>query len=78
MTWFQRLTGIDEESPERVREQLSANGEYIVCPNGKRIGFGRLETPQLSELRRTVAATSPPTNGPTLPNWFSTRHTRPH
>jgi len=56
MTWFQRLTGIDEESPEQVREQLSADGDCIVCPNGKRIAFGRLETPQLSELRRNVAA----------------------
>jgi len=33
MTWFERLTGIDEESPEQVRAQLSVAGDCIVCPN---------------------------------------------
>lgn len=55
MTWFQRLTGIDEESPEQVREQLSADADCIVCPGGKRIAFGRLATPKLSELRQSIA-----------------------
>ena len=56
MTWFQRLTGIDEESPSQVRDQLTVDGNCLVCPSGKRIAFGRLETARLSELRRTVAA----------------------
>jgi len=55
MTWFQRLTGIEEQSPEQVRDQLSVDGDCIFCPDGKRIAFGRLETPQLSELRGAIA-----------------------
>jgi len=58
MTWFQRLTGIDEESPTQVRNQLTIDGNCLVCPSGKRIVFGRLETPQLSDLRQSVAALS--------------------
>lgn len=55
MTWFQRLTGIKEQSPEQVRNQLSVDGDCIVCPSGTRIAFGRLETPKLSDLRKAVA-----------------------
>ena len=55
MTWFQQITGIEEKSPEQVRDQLSVDGDCIVCPDGKRIAFGRLETPQLSELRKAIA-----------------------
>ena len=55
MTWFERLTGIDEQSPEQVRHKLRVEGADIVCPSGKRIAFGRLDTPKLSELRRSVA-----------------------
>ena len=54
MTWFKRLTGIDEESPDQVRRELSVDGNCIVTPIGKRLAFGRLETPKLSELRQTV------------------------
>ena len=61
MTWFQQLTGIDEESPEQVRSQLIVDGDCLVCPNSKRIAFGRLETPTLAELRaRALAAKSKP------------------
>ncbi len=56
MTWFTQLTGVEEESPEQVRRELSVEGDQIVCPSGKRIAFGRLETPKLSELRQAVAA----------------------
>ncbi|WDQ17772.1 hypothetical protein [Rhodopirellula sp. P2] len=52
--WFQQLTGISEESPAQVRQQLSIDGDCIVCSDGKRIAFGRLETPKLSELRQAV------------------------
>jgi len=55
MSWFTKLTGIEEESPAQVREQLSLDGDCLVCPGGKRIAFGRLELPRLSELRRSVA-----------------------
>lgn len=55
MTWFSKLTGIEEVSPDQVRGQLSVDGNQLVCPDGKRIGFGRLETPKLSELRQSVA-----------------------
>jgi hypothetical protein len=55
MTWFEKLTGIEEKSPEHVREKLLVEGDQIVCPNGDRIAFGRLETPSLSDLRKSVA-----------------------
>ncbi|MGI9472365.1 MAG: hypothetical protein ACR2NZ_12560 [Rubripirellula sp.] len=57
MTWFESVTGIREESPEQVRRELSVDRDCIVCPNGKRIAFGRFETPKLSELRTAVAET---------------------
>lgn len=55
MTWLTKLTGIEEESPEQVRRELSIESDQIVCPDGKRFAFGRLETPKLSELRQTVS-----------------------
>lgn len=55
VTWFKKLTGIDEESPDQVRRELSLDGDCIVSPIGKRLAFGRLETPKLSEIRRAVA-----------------------
>jgi hypothetical protein len=56
MTWFEELTGIDERSPDQVRRELFIEGKQLVCPDGKRIAFGRLDTPMLSELRKEVAA----------------------
>ena len=55
MTWFTKLTGIDEHSPDQVRRELSLAGDCIVSPMGKRIAFGRFETPKLAELRRIMA-----------------------
>lgn len=55
MTWFQTLTGIDEQSPEQVRRELTIDGDSLVCANGNRVAYGRLETPQLAELRQAVA-----------------------
>ncbi|MCM2374687.1 hypothetical protein [Aporhodopirellula aestuarii] len=66
MTWFTKLTGIEEESPEQVRRELSIEGDQIVCPNGKRFAFGRLETPKLSELRQTVSQLDVPANPSTI------------
>jgi hypothetical protein len=55
MTWFQRLTGMIEQSPAQVRSELSVDADCIVCPGGKRIAFGRLEMAKLSDLRQAVA-----------------------
>ncbi|TWT48018.1 hypothetical protein Pla22_50180 [Rubripirellula amarantea] len=55
MTWFEDITGIKEISPQQVQSELSVDGDRIVCPNGNRIAYGRLETPKLDELRSRVA-----------------------
>ncbi len=59
-TWFEELTGIDERSPEQVRRELSVDGNQIVCPSGKRVGFGTLETPRLSELQQSAKGKARP------------------
>ena len=66
MTWFTKLTGIEEESPEQVRRELSIDGDQIVCPHGKRFAFGRLETPKLSELRQIVSQLDVPKHPSTI------------
>lgn len=66
MTWFTNLTGIDEQSPEQVRWDLRINSDSIVCPSGRRIAFGRLETPTLSELRQAVAELDVPQHRSTI------------
>ncbi len=60
MTWFQRLTGIEEQSPDQVRSQLSIDGDQIVCPDGARIAFGQLEIEKLGALRSRVEAIPSP------------------
>jgi hypothetical protein len=62
MSWFEHLTGITEQSPQQVRNELSVAGENLVCPNGNQLAFGSLETPSLSELRSRLA-TTPGGNG---------------
>ncbi len=53
MTWFQKLTGITEDSPTQVREQLTLDGTTLHSPTtGATYECGRLETPSLAELRR--------------------------
>ena len=54
MTWFEQLTGILETSPTRVRDQLTLDDDCLICPSGKRLAFGALETPTLAELRDQV------------------------
>ena len=54
MTWFTKLTGIDEQSPDHVRRKLLLDGDCIVSPTGKRMAFGRFQTPQLAELRQAI------------------------
>ncbi|MFG0286604.1 MAG: hypothetical protein ACF8CQ_00420 [Rhodopirellula sp. JB044] len=55
MTWFTKLTGINEGSPDQIRETLFVDGDCLICPNGRRPAFGRLETPKLSQLRVSAA-----------------------
>ncbi|MGB7343937.1 MAG: hypothetical protein WBD20_06975 [Pirellulaceae bacterium] len=53
MTWFERLTGISEQTPAHVREQLRVENDTLVCPDGRQIVCGHLETPSLHELRES-------------------------
>ncbi len=54
-TWFEKLTGFAEESPEQVRANLSVNGRVLESRvNGRTLTFGELETPSLAELRHRV------------------------
>ena len=64
MTWFENMTGVDEDSPQHVRRAISVDGDCIVCPNGKRLVFGRLEMPKLTELRAAVALIGFPADSP--------------
>jgi hypothetical protein len=53
--WFETLTGFHEQSPERVRNNISVNGEVMKSyVNGKEFVYGTLETPSLAELRNRV------------------------
>ena len=63
MTWFDRLTGFAESSPERVRQRLALDGPYLVSRvTGRRVRWGELTTPSLGALRAAVgdAAAGPP------------------
>lgn len=59
MTWFERITGVTEHSPDQVRSMLSVSDDRIVCPNGHSPAFGRLEIPSLAELRQRVMQSEP-------------------
>ncbi|MDM8557055.1 hypothetical protein QUF75_20210 [Desulfococcaceae bacterium HSG7] len=53
--WFETLTGFQEQSPEQVRKNISADGEVLKSNvNGKKFVSGILETPSLTELRNQV------------------------
>lgn len=50
--WLNRLTGISEESPESVKQNLSLkDGQIISKANGRQLHPGILEIPSLAELR---------------------------
>lgn len=52
MTWFEELTGIVDETPERVYESLSLKGTMLTSAiTGWRADAGTLTTPSLAELR---------------------------
>lgn len=55
MAWFEALTGFREESPSQVRQNITLEGETLTSRvNGKKLVFGRLETPSLAELRQRL------------------------
>lgn len=55
MNWFLRLTGLDEETPESVREQLFLECGFLKSrANGSSWCWGRLGTPSLAELREAA------------------------
>lgn len=57
MTWFERLTGFTEESPQQVRENITVEGQTLTSHvNGRVFVCGQLETPTLAELRERVRA----------------------
>jgi hypothetical protein len=56
MTWFEKLTGITETSPEHVRRNIVIDGDKMKSlANGKEMIWGALEIPSLAELRARVA-----------------------
>ncbi len=61
MTWFEKLTGFREESPEQVRKNLVVEGNRLKSlVNGKSYICGSLTTPSLAELRQQVATVASP------------------
>ena len=57
MTWFETLTGVPEESPQQVRENITVDGQTLRSQgNGKVFVCGQLETPTLAELQERVHA----------------------
>ena len=66
-TWFEKLTGFVEESPEQVRANLSVDGQVLQSHvNGKTLVCGELETPSLAELRQRVQASGYETGAMTV------------
>jgi len=61
VTWFERLVGFPEDSPEEVRSQLVLEGTTLrSLANGASYEAGTLEIPSLAELRERVRAAGPP------------------
>lgn len=62
--WFEDLVGFEETTGDEVRRQLRIEGEFLTSTaNGRRLRWGRLETPSLDELRLRAGepATTPST-----------------
>jgi len=50
--WFKQLTGLDEKSPEYVRDNMVINeNEFHSLANSQKFVFGNLEIPTLDSLR---------------------------
>jgi hypothetical protein len=61
MTWFERLTGFSEESPQGVRANITVDRKGLKSRvNGKVFVCGELETPSLTELRERVHSSGHP------------------
>ena len=55
LTWFRKITGIEETSPQSVREMIQLTGSQLVSlANNSSYQFGRLEIPSLAELRERI------------------------
>ncbi len=55
MTWFQKLTGFEEGSPDQIRLNIPVENDKLTShANGMVYTCGRLETPSLAELRKHV------------------------
>ena len=55
MTWFEKLMGFEEISPENVRKNIETDGEHMISKvNGKSYRFGKLEVSTLSSLRSKI------------------------
>ena len=55
MTWFEKLMGFEEVSPENVRTHIEIEGEKLISKaNGKSYRFGTLELPSLRDLQRKI------------------------
>ena len=66
-TWFEKLTGFAEESPEQVRANISVDGQVLQSHvNGKTLICGELETPSLADLRQRVQASGYETGAMTV------------
>jgi len=58
MTWFETLTGLTEEYPQQVRENITVDAQTLTSHgNGRVLVYGQLETPTLAELRERVQST---------------------
>lgn len=62
MSWFERLAGFAETSPEAVRRSIVLDGEYMrFLGNDRRLRHGRLEVASLRELRARGGVSKGPT-----------------
>lgn len=51
--WFKKLTGFNEESPEKVRDNITIKGTKLTSKvNGESFQFGSLEVPTLAQLKK--------------------------
>ena len=57
MSWFHRLTGFHETSPQQVRESIELSDQTFTSRvNGQTFRYGDLEIPSLGELRARVGS----------------------
>ena len=54
--WFEGLTGFREVDGADVRRRLRVDGEDLVTDDGRRLRFGRFQTPSLADLRERAAS----------------------